>query len=221
MQKRNIGKSMKSRIQKTLTPEHHEFLIHYISKDTTLVRLMKDNSGELYIAGGFPVCSLIGAAINDIDVFGKERSLLLEAACTYGLYSSNHAITPTKYTMSVNGKIGKVQFVVKDVYKDALECINNFDFSICQAAIWYSDGEWKTVCSPNFYSDLKNRRLRFVNQERINEAPMASLMRAAKYTERGFALLKNDKLALVERYLKNYHRKIEEQSKNSSTEMSE
>ena len=195
-----------------LLPEHRDLLLQHIKKDDTLVRLMKDNPGGIFISGGFPVCSLIDSPISDIDIFGRDRVSLFEAARVYGLYSPRHLMEPTKYTVSVNGKIGRVQFVVKEIYQSAQACIDSFDFSVCQAAIWFENGEWQTTCSPHFYHDIKARRLRFVNQERVNESPGASLWRAAKYAERGFKLSRNDKLALLERFFQNCHRKHEEQS---------
>lgn len=198
---------VKQSIQMWLTSEHLEIITRRINEDAALVRLMKDNPGKLYIAGGLPVCSLIGAPIGDINIFGTDRLLLMEAARTYGLYSPCHMMEPTKYAVSVNGRIGRVQFELKEVYQSAWECIDSFDFSVCQAAIWFEYGKWQTVCSAKFYSDLNARKLRFINQERDDESPVVSLWRAAKYTERGFTLSRSDKLALLDRCFQNYRRK--------------
>lgn len=89
-----------------------------------------------------------------------------------------------------------VAFNISNSFHSPGHCINTFDFSICQAIAWYEyDGEFRSICSPNYYRDLESMRLRYTNPRRTVEYPELSVFRIPKFLHRGYSMTDADKKA--------------------------
>jgi len=69
------------------------------------------------------------------------------------------------------------------------DVVESFDFTVCQAAIWYDKKEaaWKSVISAGFYPDLAARRLVYTFPKREEEAG-GSMLRVRKFLQRGYSI---------------------------------
>jgi hypothetical protein len=143
---------------------------------------------RLFIAGGFVRAVIAGEDPNDIDIFGSSVPDLENAASELGTGRQGHRITTTEnaITMICPPRV-PVQFITRWMYGSAHGLVSSFDFTICQAAIWrdHGAGDWQSMVSLDFYTDLSSRRLRYTAPVR-EEAPGGSMMRVLKYLRRGY-----------------------------------
>lgn len=192
---------------RTLSERDHLILPALLwDKDPDLYNLLERSNGKIWIAGGSILSVLTHAPINDIDVFGCDDIELYRAASTYSQFCSGSKASFTQHTITMKGPLSPVQFITQKPYDSPLHCVSLFDFTVCQAGIWYQDNKWRSICSPHFYRDLKSKRLRYTVPNRHDEYPLNSLYRASKYMDRGYMPTKEDKVKLVDRFFKNYQR---------------
>lgn len=149
-----------------------------ISKENLLYPLPELNLDKVWIAGGAVRSSLLGEKYSDIDVFGQTKEDLnafVETLNGYKLvYNSENLRTYKKGN-------DKVQVIFRE-YKSIKECLNSFDYTICQFAM-NNDGLY---CMPDSLIHLFRKRL-VVNQINLDYAA-DSLRRMQKYIKRGFTI---------------------------------
>jgi hypothetical protein len=157
-------------------------------------------SGRVIIAGGFIRAVVAGEPINDVDLFtnSKEEAeeLLFAIRDEIEIVSFStpnaHSIEGLKHPVStpnahsIEGLKYPVQIILAWQFRSAYECIKSFDFTICQAAIYYEAGKWHSVCSGNFYPDLAAKRLRYTSPSRVETHIGGSLTRILKHYQRGY-----------------------------------
>src|SRR5690606_22712894 len=82
-----------------------------------------------------------------------------------------------------------VQFITRWVFTDAKEVMQSFDFTVCQAVIFYdpTTKSFDSHASESFYPDLAARRLNYTSPYR-NEDARGSLLRVIKYIRRGYSI---------------------------------
>lgn len=166
-----------------------------------ILKLLRDNPGTLFLAGGFIRSTLAGEKVSDIDLFGGSTDDLLRIAKDLTLerkgryFKTNNAITvlaPPRIP---------VQFITRWVFNDPEICILSFDYTICQAVIWTEKTEieiigdkppekkpaivFHSAISNAFYQDLAARRLVYTFPEREEEAG-GSFMRMVKFIKKGY-----------------------------------
>jgi len=168
-----------------LTTYDTSFCLRRLPKE--LRNLMEDQGSKIVVAGGFIRSVIVNEPISDIDIFAgnKETSkkLALSLAGNYRyLYETDNAITVKCFPLPI-------QFVHRWVYSNPLDILKSFDFSICQAAIWYNKEEkkWTSQCRDTFYQDLAAKRLIYLSPIR-NEDAGGSLLRVLKYYQRGYRI---------------------------------
>lgn len=179
-----------------LTTDDLHFVLSRTPRD--IRSLLQDN--QLFLAGGFIRATIAGEKPSDVDLLGPEK-LALE----------NHAL---KLCQDRHGRSHKtdnaitviapprmpVQFILRWTYSDPEKLINEFDFTIVQAAIWWEPanppedpitrkklGRWRSMCSDHFYPDLSARRLRYTSPNRHEDAG-GSMLRVIKYIKRGYTI---------------------------------
>ena len=168
-----------------LTKSDLNFVLSRCPRDVT--RLLKDNPGTLFLAGGFIRSVIAGEKPSDIDLFGTTHGDLLRIAkdLTWerkGRYfETKNAITVLSHPRF------PVQFITRWLFTDPIALVKSFDFTICQAVIWIEAGYFKSVISPAFYSDLAARRLCYNFPQRQEEAG-GSLMRVIKFLKKGYTI---------------------------------
>lgn len=162
-----------------------QFCIRRLPK--RLKELMMNHGETIIVAGGYIRSIIASEHISDVDVFAgnKETSKKLAMELMYNksdLYKTDNAITVKSFRIPI-------QFIHRWVYDSPLDVLKSFDFSICQAAIWYNKKEkkWSSQCSDSFYSDLAAKRLVYLSPIR-NEDAGGSLLRVLKYYQRGYRI---------------------------------
>ena len=152
-----------------------------------LKKLIEEEKTTIIIAGGYIRSVITGEKISDIDVFAGDRKTSEDLAWKlannkWDLYKTGNAIT-------IKNLYIPVQFIHRWVYDNPFDVLKSFDFSICQAAIWYDKEEkkWSSSCEDSFYQDLAAKRLVYTSPER-NEDAGGSVLRILKYYQRGYRI---------------------------------
>jgi hypothetical protein len=142
---------------------------------------------NLCVAGGFCRDTLTGHDPKDIDVFSVSRVALDEAIGKLNVFPTyGYEITPNTETFICDGIGPDIQFITRTYLRDHYNAILSFDFSICQVGIWYDQEKgWIGMASDAFLEDLPKFRMRYMAPDR-DEDPGASIMRAFKFSRRGF-----------------------------------
>lgn len=172
-------------------------------------------SGSAYIAGGFIRAVIAHEEPSDIDLFVRDRDTA-EALATR-LEEDNgelyRVVTDNAITLYDHGRLGRIpiQIITRWFYSDPHELVMEFDFTICQAAVWYvpAMGEgslamkayWNSVASDGFYPDLAAKRLTYTAPAR-NEDAGGSILRVLKYYRRGYTIPLTDMGLVIARLMK-------------------
>lgn len=170
---------------KELPPTDLHFVVSRLPKD--IRALMQEH--PLIVAGGFIRETIAGGKVSDIDIFGATKEALELAGMCLALsrngrkFSTNNAITvlsPPRFT---------VQFITRWLFETPQLCTESFDFTVCQAAVWYDKetSKFKSSISENFYPDLAARRLVYTYPVRQEEAG-GSMLRMRKFIARGYTI---------------------------------
>ena len=166
-----------------LTNQDLHFVVSRLPKD--VVKIVKEHG--LIIAGGFIRETISGGKVSDIDIFGpsaaqlKLAALLLNTDRKGRLYETDNAITvlsPPRLP---------VQFIKRWLFSEPTSCVDSFDFTVCQAAVWFNEGTWRSAISKGFYPDLAARRLVYTFPARDEDAG-GSMLRLLKFVKRGYTI---------------------------------
>lgn len=146
----------------------------------------------LMLGGGFIREVIANEKANDIDLFGSTEGVLDAAANDLfnrrSEKNANTRILRTKNATSIfSPPRMPVQFIRRWLFDDSEKLVSSFDFTVCQAAVWFDSGAglWRSKAHDNFYVDLAGRRLVYTQPKRIEEAG-GSMLRALKFTRRGY-----------------------------------
>lgn len=157
---------------------------------------------RVYLGGGFIRSVLNREEPKDIDLFiqdaidAKLGAALLRDTYGYSLYTTNNAITLQKKGCK------QIQFITRWKYTDAQEMIDSFDFTIAMAGIWYDlvDQEWKSVRHHDYYYDVYNKELVYLQPQREEERA-GSLLRMIKFLKRGYSISDNELSKVIARVI--------------------
>lgn len=157
--------------------------------------LMVDTRG-LMLAGGFIRSVIQGEKPKDIDLFGPSYEVIKNAAMRLAFNRQGSRLHETQNAITViTPERVPVQFIVRWMYDNPLALLKEFDFTICQAVVWYGQPAgtvdrhaayaWESAISDEFYPDLAARRLVYTSPKR-EEAAGGSMMRVRKFLPRGY-----------------------------------
>lgn len=167
-----------------LTNTDLQFVVRRIPKD--IRELMMIN--PLWIGGGFIRETISGGEVNDIDLFSSSKEGLFQVSKLLNLQRSESKLhtSDNAITLLSPPRI-PVQFITRWTFSDPEESIKSFDFTVCQAVIYYNKeiGSFDSVISEFFYSDLAAKRLTYTNPIREEEAG-GSMLRVLKFIKRGY-----------------------------------
>lgn len=162
------------------TPDLH-FVVSRIPKD---IKEIAKNSG-LVIGGGFIRSTISGEKVSDIDLFGPDKAEMKTIAYKLAterkgrVHETDNALTvlaPPRFP---------IQFITRWLYSNPPDVVTSFDFTVCQAAVWFKDDKWQSSIAESFYPDLAARRLVYTKPER-NEDAGGSILRVRKFLSRGY-----------------------------------
>jgi hypothetical protein len=141
----------------------------------------------LVVGGGFIRETISGGVPKDIDFFGGSKEILgLVAKLMAEKRGGRVHATDNAYTLLAPPRM-PVQFITRWLYTEPQQVVESFDFTVCQAVIWFDKDKKKfqSMCSAEFYPDLAARRLVYTFPRREEEAG-GSLMRIVKFLQRGW-----------------------------------
>lgn len=199
-----------------MTPDNETIVAHRQMRDTDLhyiVRrippdLMKTMRAQptLMIGGGFCRAIIGGEEINDIDLFCNDVDRLsslmreLHGARIRGGERARLHSTANALTLITEGRM-TVQAIRRWVFSSPEACLASFDFTVCQAVVWFARGKWHGIVSEDFYPDLAARRLVYTSPRRDEDAG-GSIMRVLKYVKRGYNIQTKSLGAVIARLTK-------------------
>lgn len=168
---------------KELTVGDLHLVVTRLPKD--IRKICKDEG--VIVGGGFIRETIAGGQVKDIDIFGPDKRELKKVA--HRLTDKRDARdyeTDNAITVLSHGRI-PIQFITRWTFETLQECVESFDFTVCQAAIQYDrpSNTWKSCVHENFYSDLAAKRLMYTHPRRDEEAG-GSIMRVVKFLRRGY-----------------------------------
>ena len=142
----------------------------------------------IVVAGGLIRSCITGEKINDIDIFGPNKSDLEAMARKLAAHGGkSRRVIETTNAFTVPGWKPTLQFIHRWLYERPEEVVESFDFTICSAAIWYNGTRWCSSISDTFYQDLAAKRLVYTCPQR-NEDAGGSMLRVLKYYQRGYRM---------------------------------
>ena len=167
----------------TLTHQDLQFVVRRLPKDVR--ELMQ--TLPIFVAGGFIRETIAGGDIKDIDLFGPSKEELSGFA---QVLASQREVKPHRTDNAITILCPPrlpVQFITRWVFDTATPLVQSFDFTVCQAVIWFNRTTyaWQSEIGDAFYSDLAARRLVYTFPEREEEAG-GSMMRVRKFLARGY-----------------------------------
>ena len=167
-----------------LTSGDLQLVVSRIPRD--LRKIMQDK--RIFVGGGFIRETIAGNPVQDIDLFGPDFTTLKAAADHLASGRDGAKVHTTDNAMTVlSAPRFPVQFITRWLFNDAEPLVASFDFTVCQAAIWFDRGAklWRSQCSDGFYPDLAARRLTYTAPVREEEAG-GSMLRVRKFLARGY-----------------------------------
>ena len=129
----------------------------------------------IWLAGGYIRSVISNEEPTDIDLFvcagdfeiEKDKAETLAAES----FLLNAIVTNTMNAFTVaSSNFLPVQFITRWRYSKVEDLLNSFDFTIAQAAIWYENGVWQSMCSDKFYSSLASKSLVYLSPDRKEDA---------------------------------------------------
>jgi len=159
------------------------YVLRRLPKDVLM--LLQEYKGRVFIAGGYIRACVAGEKPRDIDLFCDDKVLAKELA--YRL-KNNDRLVETDFAYTICRRLS-IQLIHRWVYDNPVQLVDEFDFTIVQAAIWHdkSSTSWLSYCSKNFYSDLAAKRLVYTCPVR-DEEPGGSIIRVLKYISKGYRI---------------------------------
>lgn len=168
----------------SLTQQDLQFVVRRIPRDVRDLLM----SGTFFLGGGFIRETIAGGQVQDIDVFGQTKGQLLDAVDLFAKMRQVKAHATDNAITVLSPPRLPVQFITRWVFSEAEPLVKSFDFTVCQAVVWFqkgSPGQWMSMASDGFYPDLAARRLVYTAPEREEEAG-GSMMRVRKFLGRGY-----------------------------------
>lgn len=144
-----------------------------------------------YLAGGCVRSVLNKEPVRDFDLFtcGPDTVTAIVKALDPTAKKTKSAYTLKKFNPVV-------QVIHREFFDTPEAVINSFDFTICKAVIWWGDdGDWHSLADEAFEPDVKERVLRYCVPG--NNRAADSLVRALKFTSRGYDLIPSSLAKLV------------------------
>jgi hypothetical protein len=152
--------------------------------DARVVNILKAYPGEVFLTGGFIRAVIAGEPVNDVDLVVKDIHVAgvvagqLQGDSKERVVSTENAYTLTRYRPVV-------QVITRWVYDTPAAALNEFDFTVACAAVWYEGGAWRSLCHDHYYADLAAKRLVYLAPQRHEDAG-GSMLRLLKFYRRGY-----------------------------------
>jgi hypothetical protein len=182
---------VEGRTEMELSKSDLNFVLSRCPKD--IVKLLKENTGTVFLAGGFIRATIAGEKVSDIDLLGDNADHLLSLAKDLSLSRKGRYFqTKNAITILAPPRI-PVQLVTRWLFNDPQKLIESFDFTVCQSVVWATKVlnidppvyKFHSLISDQFYADLAARRLVYTFPSRDEDAG-GSMMRVLKFLKKGY-----------------------------------
>lgn len=166
-----------------------------------LMELMEDNN--IFLAGGAIRAIIAGEEVKDFDLFTSSKEKARQYAEILSEKFNNEDYLETENAFTVKDELDSItdiQFIHRWTFTNEWELIGSFDYTIAQAAIWFENGDWKSVAAPSFYDDLEAKQLVYTAPDREEELG-GSLLRMRKFLRMGYDISSYDMAKVISRLL--------------------
>lgn len=152
-------------------------------------KMMRKHPGQVVVAGGFIRALVANEDINDIDVF-----IDTETNCKKWADDEDLDYESREKHLYLEGEEGEpeIQIIWRYPFKQPVEIPDSFDYTVCKAAVWFSNGDknrppgFVGTCHKNFYRDIARRML--VYETNRDTERLESIPRLIKYIAYGYAI---------------------------------
>lgn len=142
-------------------------------------------TGQVFLAGGFIRSRITGDEIKDIDLFVSDTQIAIPTANRIAeKFKAKKFMTRNAITIKADPV---VQVITRWAYEDPKDLINDFDFTIGAAVVWFQNNIWHSACHETYYADLAAKRLTYMSPKREEEAG-GSMLRVLKFYQRGYRI---------------------------------
>lgn len=181
---------------KSLTTNDLHYVVRRLPKD--IIELLRKH--KLFVAGGFIRETVAGNEPKDIDLFGPEAETLKLIGKDLAEHRGGRAHFSDNAVTVICPPRMPVQLITRWCFEDAEPLVASFDFTVCQAAIWFdkTTGIFMSAIAEDFYADLAARRLVYTAPVRQEEAG-GSMLRVIKFVQRGYCIQANSLGSVIAR----------------------
>lgn len=151
-----------------------------------VLKIMMQAGPTLFLAGGYIRSCITREEIQDVDLFSPSKDTAKNWALVIAERDEKRLHT-TDNAFSVKRTHPLVQFIHRWTFERPEDVIASFDFTIASAVIWFEDGNWRSLCHPDYYADLAGKRLVYLSPKREEEAG-GSMLRVLKFYQRGYRI---------------------------------
>lgn len=156
-----------------------------------LIAMLPSKFKGAYIAGGAIRSVFTNSEISDLDIYFKNKEAFIEAVvgafdCRMWCVSVSKRAVTFAYGTTI------VQFMYFDFFPEAKNIFENFDFTVCMAAIDLDTEEF--FLHDDFLKHNSQRFLRFNPKTRF---PIASAIRVMKYLKKGYTIGNGEFLKVI------------------------
>jgi len=143
-----------------------------------------------YLAGGAITSLFCNREVNDYDIYFRNSDDLI--AFLYESWGENWIVMSTDKAITVNLLGKNVQLIHFKYFDNAYEIFNTFDFTVCMGAFDFVTESF--VLHPDFLHHNSQRILKFNPNTAF---PIVSLLRVAKYQEKGYEISKSEFIKII------------------------
>jgi len=161
-----------------------------------VAQCITDNPIKVSVGGGFIRSCISGEPINDIDMFVDSIETCDKVVQFLRLKKEP---IQTKNAFTILGYKHPVQIIHRWKYEHPEHILNDFDFSITCAVMWY-DGVWRGQVHDTYYEDLAAKRLRYLSPKR-DEDVGGSVLRVLKYYRKGYNITLRSYAGVISRLI--------------------
>ena len=167
---------------------------------------MREMGGRAVLAGGYlrslatqayprePMRGFVESQPKDIDLFVADEDAMSELATRlsasrecigYRNYGGFPAWRGAVTFRGLPGEPAEVQVIGEWTFESPVKVIENFDFMVSAAALWWGDAGWEGVTHEEWYRDVRHGRAHY-NPSAPN--PAGTLLRLSRYLGLGWKL---------------------------------
>lgn len=150
-------------------------------------KVMMDPVLRAVLAGGYIRDIITGVEPKDIDLFARTeqhaQEIASDIAAAWGVQWTR---TKNAYSIKKDGE-PTVQVIHRWVFSEPEDVVKSFDFTICQAVVWYDEMGWRSYADPAFEADARAKRLSYTAPDRLEDAG-GSALRVLRFVSRGYSI---------------------------------